>query len=75
MARDIVCDTAVDEETASEKRLSSQHKGHTYYFCSTKCKEEFDTHPEQYAAQKPVDLYAGAPSVELPPGQQPPMRH
>lgn len=73
MARDIVCDMAVDEETASEKRLSSQHKGNTYYFCSRQCKEKFDARPEHYAKKKPADLYAGAPSVELPPHQQPPM--
>ena len=26
-----------------------EHKGQTYYFCSTSCKTKFDNNPSQYA--------------------------
>jgi P-type Cu+ transporter len=26
----------------------SEHKGQTYYFCGSKCKERFDLDPEKY---------------------------
>jgi Cu+-exporting ATPase len=48
MAKDPVCGMQVDEETAAGK---SEHKGKTYYFCSTQCKTAFDRSPEQYEAK------------------------
>jgi len=46
MDLDPVCGMTVRRgETASK----SEYQGHTYYFCSTSCKERFDREPEQYA--------------------------
>ncbi|MGH2403538.1 MAG: YHS domain-containing protein [bacterium] len=46
MARDPVCGMMVDEKNAAGK---SEHKGKTYYFCSSGCKAAFDQDPERYA--------------------------
>jgi len=72
MARDIVCDMAVDEETAADKHLISLFKGQTYYFCSEDCKRSFDAQPLRYTQEKPAQLYAGAPAMPLPKAQQSP---
>jgi Cu+-exporting ATPase len=72
MARDIVCDMAVDEQTASDQQLVTQYKGLTYYFCSSQCKKAFDTDPQHYTREKPPQLYAGAPVPPLPEAPQPP---
>ncbi len=42
---DPVCKMDVDTRSAAEK---SQHKGETYYFCGSECKEKFDKEPEHY---------------------------
>ncbi len=42
-ATDPVCGMSVDVETAKHV---SEHEGETYYFCSAKCREKFDTRPE-----------------------------
>jgi Cu+-exporting ATPase len=47
MARDPVCGMQVDEHTAQQ----SEYEGHTYYFCSATCKQEFDRNPQRYAEQ------------------------
>jgi YHS domain-containing protein len=47
MPRDPVCGMEVDEKDAA---AATQYQNKTYYFCSTRCKEEFDRHPQQYAA-------------------------
>jgi YHS domain-containing protein len=39
----------VDTNNAKAK---SQHKGETYYFCGTECKEKFHKEPAQYAGGK-----------------------
>jgi Cu+-exporting ATPase len=52
IAKDLVC--GMDVETASAAQ-HSEHKGHTYYFCGSKCKEKFDLNPAQY-----LDKSAGA---------------
>jgi YHS domain-containing protein len=73
MARDIVCDMAVDEQTASDKKLVMQYKGQTYYFCSPECKQAFDIDPQHYTREKPPQLYAGATVPPIPSaGSQPP---
>jgi len=41
---DPVCGMYVD----AQQDLSAEHEGKTYYFCSTSCKERFETHPERY---------------------------
>jgi Cu+-exporting ATPase len=38
----------VDEKNAAGQ---SDYQGQTYYFCSEKCKENFDQNPQQYAKQ------------------------
>ena len=48
MAKDPVCGMEVDESTAP---ATSTHRGKTYYFCSTGCKETFDRNPEAYTGQ------------------------
>ena len=45
MARDLVCNMEVDEETA---RWTSDYKGQTYYFCAPGCKASFEKDPEKY---------------------------
>jgi len=46
MAKDPICGMAVEEQTAEFK---SEYGSQTYYFCSQKCKEQFELRPEQYA--------------------------
>jgi YHS domain-containing protein len=67
MARDIVCDMTVNEEDAKKKGLISQYKDKSFYFCGKACKTEFDGNPERFAAEKPIDLYAGG-NGQRPPG-------
>jgi len=49
MAKDPVCGMMVDEKKAAGK---SQHKGQTYYFCSSGCKATFDKEPGKYVGKK-----------------------
>ncbi len=51
MAKDPVCGMEIDEKTAAGK---SEHKGQTYYFCSTGCKKSFDKNPEKYVSKAPA---------------------
>ena len=44
MAKDPVCGMNVGEETA----VKTEHKGKTYYFCGTYCKDEFEKEPERF---------------------------
>ena len=48
MAKDPVCGMQVDEHQAAG---TSEHQGETYYFCSARCKQQFDQHPERYSGQ------------------------
>ena len=48
MTRDHVCDMVIDERTAA---ATSQYEGDTYYFCSQRCKEKFDSDPESYVSR------------------------
>jgi Cu+-exporting ATPase len=43
--KDPVCGMDVEAATAAGR---TEHKGQTYYFCGSKCKEKFDLNPEQY---------------------------
>jgi len=45
MAQDPVCLMDVNPRKAA---AVSDYQGHVYYFCSAKCKSEFDTHPQTY---------------------------
>ena len=44
-AVDPVCGMAVDPGIAKHR---SEHQGHSYYFCSSRCRERFDTEPSRY---------------------------
>ena len=46
--KDPVCGMDIEAAAAAGK---TEHKGQTYYFCSPKCKEQFDLKPEQYASK------------------------
>ncbi|HWR26291.1 MAG TPA: YHS domain-containing protein [candidate division Zixibacteria bacterium] len=48
MPIDVVCWMHVDI-TAEH---SAEYNGQTYYFCSSKCKKEFDLDPEKYLGVK-----------------------
>src|SRR6266550_1677654 len=43
-AKDPVCGMTVDRGA----KLTSNYRGHTYYFCSEGCKAKFDAEPERY---------------------------
>src|SRR5271169_4405697 len=47
---DPVCGMAIDPATAEER---AEHAGHTYYFCSSRCRERFDTDPARYLSRAP----------------------
>lgn len=46
MARDPVCGMTVSKDSAP---ATEKYKGHTFYFCSEGCKEQFDKSPDKYA--------------------------
>ena len=48
--KDVVCGMTVDLESSEYK---SEHRGQTYYFCSTGCKRSFDQNPEKYVNAQP----------------------
>ena len=48
MATDPVCRMQVDERQAAG---TSEHEGETYYFCSARCKQQFDQDPTRYVGQ------------------------
>jgi len=47
-ATDPVCGMQVDPATASERGLTSEHEGQTYFFCGKGCKLDFDEDPAPY---------------------------
>jgi P-type Cu+ transporter len=46
MAKDPICGMEVEEQIT---KFKSEYGSQTYYFCSEKCKEQFELRPEQYA--------------------------
>ncbi len=46
MPRDPVCGMNVNEDRAAGR---SDYLGRSYYFCSDRCKMEFDKSPDRYA--------------------------
>ena len=44
--KDPVCGMDVESASAAGR---TEHKGQTYYFCGSKCKEKFDLSPERYS--------------------------
>lgn len=49
VVKDLVC--GMDVDTA--KAVHSEHAGHTYYFCGSKCEEKFKHSPAQYVDKAP----------------------
>ena len=49
---DPVCKMTIEEKDAV---ATSIHKGTTYYFCSTICKDDFDKNPENFVAEKAAE--------------------
>jgi P-type Cu+ transporter len=49
--RDPVCGMTVDPAAAQHR---SEHAGHTYYFCSNRCRERFEADPASYLTAAPV---------------------
>lgn len=52
MTKDPVCGMDVNEQQATERGLTSEYQGQTYYFCSPGCKRQFDQNPERYVDQQ-----------------------
>jgi Cu(I)/Ag(I) efflux system membrane fusion protein len=48
MATDPVCGMGVSVKEAIAARLTREHNGRTYYFCSEDCKKQFDADPGKY---------------------------
>jgi YHS domain-containing protein len=46
MVTDPICKMKVDDKTA---KFTSEHDGHSFYFCSASCKQKFDSNPHKYA--------------------------
>jgi xanthine dehydrogenase accessory factor len=47
-ATDPVCGMTVNIASARASGLTTDHKGHAYYFCGRGCKLEFEDDPEKY---------------------------
>ena len=54
--KDPVCGMDVETATAAGR---TEHKGQTYYFCGSKCKEKFDLTPQQYVDKSAEALKSG----------------
>ncbi|HEY8486091.1 MAG TPA: YHS domain-containing protein [Limnochordales bacterium] len=52
MARDPVCGAEVDE---SRTPLRAVFQGAAYYFCSGRCKAEFDRDPQRYVGDREAE--------------------
>ena len=50
MATDPVCGMQVEPAQASEKGLTAEHEGQTYYFCGKGCMLDFKDDPKKYFA-------------------------
>ncbi|NPV69117.1 MAG: YHS domain-containing protein [Firmicutes bacterium] len=46
---DPVCHMEVDQDTAAGE---SEYKGRRYFFCSPRCKAEFEKEPSRYAGEE-----------------------
>jgi Cu+-exporting ATPase len=50
-AKDPVCGMTVDPQTAKHR---AEHEGHTYHFCSARCREKFVADPTAYLEDRPA---------------------
>ena len=60
-AKDPVCGMQVERDNPG---ATSEHEGHTVYFCSDRCKTKFDKDPGKYEAGSPEAMDGEAPSDE-----------
>ena len=51
LEKDPVCSAVVSVKKALKEGKTSLHKGKTYYFSSSECKEKFDRDPDRYAVK------------------------
>lgn len=58
--KDPVCGMSVDTDTAKHQ---SDHKGKTWYFCSSGCQSKFDKDPEKYISEKTEPTEQAAPGT------------
>ena len=56
VVKDPVCGMDIEAATAAGR---TEHKGQTYFFCGSSCKEKFDLDPEQYVGTSPGTLKSG----------------
>ncbi|NMW24294.1 YHS domain-containing protein, partial [Rhodanobacter denitrificans] len=49
--KDPVCGMTVDPQTAKHR---AEHEGHTYHFCSARCREKFVADPSAYLEDRPA---------------------
>jgi YHS domain-containing protein len=47
VARDPVCGMNVRDDNRNNN-LRSEHRGQNYYFCSDRCRQEFDRNPDNF---------------------------
>lgn len=55
MKKDPVCLMDIDGEEAMAKGLVTEYHGQLVCFCSEQCKQEFESKPEEYAADGLAD--------------------
>ncbi|RLE66109.1 MAG: YHS domain-containing protein [Thermoprotei archaeon] len=53
MPKDPVCGMEVDQ---AKTQFKSVYKGEIYYFCSSACKKEFESKPEEYIKHGPKGM-------------------
>ena len=56
---DPICGMTVHEKQAAEAGLTSVHQGKTHFFCSSWCKERFDSAPQNHAAVGGLEMQPG----------------
>ncbi len=59
--KDVVCGMDVDEDKAAAAGRASELSGRQFYFCSDRCKQQFDANPARYL-KKPQDAGMAAPN-------------
>jgi membrane fusion protein, copper/silver efflux system len=67
VATDLSCGMEVNISDAKAAGLTSEYRGKSYYFCSPKCKQQFDKEPQRYVGKTAGSL--SAPSTSEGGGQ------
>jgi Cu+-exporting ATPase len=60
-ARDPVCGMTVDAEKAEHR---TEHAGHSYLFCSARCRDKFTAEPARYLASPPAGASRARPPAK-----------